>query len=63
MQMKPLLNSKKIRVFVSCFKIISHTTDLINKVLGNQTCDKALCENKESYQKFSLHEAIEGTEL
>ena len=43
-------------------KLLSHATGLVNKAFGNLAYDQSMSVYKESYQKFSLQEAIEKTE-
>ena len=43
-------------------KILSHVTGLVNKAFGNLAYDQSMSVYKESYQKYSLQDAIERTE-
>lgn len=43
-------------------KLMSHATGLVNKAFGNLAYDQSMSAYKETYQKFSLQEAIERTE-
>ena len=44
-------------------KLMSHATGLVNKAFGNLAYDQSMSVYKEPYQKFSLQEAIERTEV
>ena len=44
-------------------KLMSHATGLVNKAFGNLAYDQSMSEYKEPFQKFSLQEAIEKTEI
>lgn len=43
-------------------KLMSHATGLVNKAFGNLAYNQSMSVYKDSYQKFSLQEAIEKTE-
>ena len=44
-------------------KLMSHATGLVNKAFGNLAYYQSMSVYKEPYQKFSLQEAIEKTEM
>lgn len=44
-------------------KLMSHATGLVNKAFGNLAYDQSMSVYKEPYQKYSLQEAIERTEM
>lgn len=43
-------------------KLMSHFTDLVNKVFGNLTYEKAISEYKEDYRIVGLEESVKRTE-
>ncbi len=48
--------------FSWALKLMSHATGLVNKAFGNLAYDQSMSVYKDSYQKYSLQEAIERTE-
>lgn len=44
-------------------RLMSHLTGLVNKAFGNLSYDQQMSVYKEPYQKYSLEEAIEKTEM